>query len=319
MQEQQFIYKNIYGQDCLKDTHLPWPKYAGKVRDVYDLGNELLFISTDRLSAFDRAIALIPHKGEVLNQLSAWWFEKTQDIIANHMLKVPAPQAMSVKKCQPLAIEMVVRGYITGTTNTSLWTLYSQGQREVFGVKLPEGLKKNMRLEKPMLTPTSKSKDHDRPLAINDIQHIPQMTSKLWEQISTVSLALFEFASKELAKHGFIIADTKYEFGLDHQGNLLLIDELHTPDSSRYWELEDWEDSLKTAREPKSFDKELIRLWYKSCCNPYEDKILPEAPPDLVREVSARYINLYERISGKQLKKGHLTCAALSEYLAKKA
>lgn len=313
--QQPFIYEN----NCLKDTHLPWPKYAGKVRDVYDLGSELLFISTDRLSAFDRAIALIPHKGEVLNQLSAWWFDKTQHIIKNHKLKVPAPQVMTVKKCQPLAIEMVVRGYITGTTNTSLWTLYSQGQREVFGVKLPENLKKNTRLAKPMLTPTSKSKDHDRPLEVNDIQHIPHMTPQLWEQMSSAALALFEFASTTLAHHGLIIADTKYEFGLDDQGNLLLIDELHTPDSSRYWEIKEWEDALKTAREPKSFDKELIRLWYKSCCNPYEDKVLPEAPKDLVNEVSERYIDLYERITEQQLKQGHLTCAALSEYLAKKA
>ncbi len=302
-----FIFEDIYGKACLKNTELPWPKYQGKVRDIYDQGEQLLLISTDRLSAFDRAIALIPHKGDVLNQLSAWWFKETEHIIPNHMLDVPAPPAMRVKKCQPLAIEMVVRGYITGSTNTSLWTLYNSGQREFFGVTLPDGVQKNTRLPKPMLTPTSKSKDHDVPLEPIDIQKIPQMTPALWEQMSTAALSLFKFASECLWQQGLIMADTKYEFGLDHDGKLLLIDELHTPDSSRYWEVNDWENALKTAQEPKNFDKELIRLWYKSHCNPYEDKVLPIAPKALVQEVSERYSALYQKLTGTPVGLSSLT------------
>jgi phosphoribosylaminoimidazole-succinocarboxamide synthase len=299
-----FIFENVYGHECLKETHLPWPKYTGKVRDVYDLGTELLFVCTDRLSAFDRALALIPHKGEVLNQLSAWWFNKTHHLVANHLLKVIAPQAMRVKKCRPLAVEMVVRGYITGTTNTSLWTLYSQGQREFFGVTLPQGLQKNQRLPEPMLTPTSKSKEHDQPLALKDIEYIPNMTPVLWQQMAQAALALFNFATELLAAKGLILVDTKYEFGLDENNRLILIDELHTSDSSRYWDSKDWQEALKTAQEPKNFDKELIRLWYKTHSNPYEDAILPAAPEALVSQVSARYLELFERITGEQIHQG---------------
>lgn len=302
MAQPSFIFEDIYGSKCLKETHLPWPKYAGKVRDVYDLGTELLFIATDRLSAFDRAIALIPYKGETLNQLSLWWFNQTKHIINNHVLKVVAPNAMRVKKCRALAIEVVVRGYITGSTNTSLWTLYSEGQRQFFGTNLPDGLTKNTKLPKPILTPTSKSHDHDRPLTLEDIQHIPDLTPALWEQISTKALALFDFATEVLKEKGFILVDTKYEFGLDNEGNLLLIDELHTADSSRFWDYQEWENACKNARDPKSFDKELIRLWYKQHSNPYEDEVLPTAPKELIIEVSQRYQELFERISGERIK-----------------
>ena len=313
MTPKPFIFEDVYGEECLKDTHLPWPKYQGKVRDIYDQGEQLLLISTDRLSAFDRAIALIPHKGDVLNQLSAWWFKETEHIIANHMVDIPAPPAMRVKKCQPLAIEMVVRGYITGSTNTSLWTLYNRGQREFFGVTLPDGMQKNTRLERPMLTPTSKSTDHDEPLEPSDIEYIPHMTPELWQQMSAAALSLFEFASKRLWQQGLIMADTKYEFGLDQDGKLLLIDELHTPDSSRYWEVGDWENALKTTQEPKSFDKELIRLWYKSNSNPYEDAILPVAPEALVCDVSERYAVLYQKLTGENVPESSL--ATLSKLL----
>lgn len=294
-----FVFEDVYGAECLKETHLPWPKYAGKVRDVYDLGTQLLFICTDRLSAFDRNIALIPHKGEALNQLSAWWFNQTQKIIANHMIKQVAPQAMLVQKCQPLAIEVVVRGYITGTTNTSMWTLYAQGQRDFFGARLPDGLQKNERLPTPMLTPTSKDADHDRPLEVSDIKYIPNMTEHLWQEIVLASLRLYNYANDFLASKGLILVDTKYEFGLDQEGKLMLIDEIHTSDSSRYWEWQDWQESLKIAREPKNFDKELLRLWYRANTNPYEDAKLPAAPEALVNEVSQRYLDLFKRITGE--------------------
>jgi phosphoribosylaminoimidazole-succinocarboxamide synthase len=313
---QELIFQDVYGQTCLKDTHFPWPKYSGKVRDIYDLGEKLLLISTDRLSAFDRAIALIPHKGVLLNQLSAWWFARTEHIIANHVLKIPAPPAMIVKKCTPLAIEMVVRGYITGSTNTALWTLYSEGQREFFGTILPDKLSKNSRLPAPILTPTSKDKEHDRPLALKDLAHIPQLTPALWQQMSSAALKLFNFASELLLAKGLILVDTKYEFGLDEQGKLLLIDELHTSDSSRYWDHTDWLAAMQSQREPKSFDKELIRLWYKAHSNPYEDAVLPEAPAELIDEVSQRYLMLYERITGMTIKEEHWSLQSANQLLS---
>ena len=316
--KQDLVFEDIYGFPCLQSTNLPWPKYSGKVRDIYDLGTELLLVSTDRLTAFDRPLALIPHKGQVLNQLSAWWFKETEAIIANHYLDLPAPEIMRVKKCKPLPIEMVVRGYITGSTNTSLWTLYAAGEREFFGLRLPEGLTKNERLPTAILTPTTKSDDHDAPLKPEDIAHIPGLTPALWVQMSEAALALFEHATKVLAEKGLLIADTKYEFGLGEDGRLLLIDELHTPDSSRYWDQKDWEEAQVSGREPRSFDKEVMRLWYREHSNPYEDKVLPKAPSELIATTSQRYQALYQLITDSELKQGPLTCAGLLASLARK-
>jgi len=315
---EEVVYQDVYGSPCLQTTNLPWPKYSGKVRGIYDLGTELLLVSTDRLTAFDRPLALIPHKGQVLTQLSAWWFGETKHIIANHYLDLPAFEVMRVKKCKPLPIEMVVRGYITGSTNTSLWTLYQQGEREFFGVRLPEGLKKNERLNTPILTPTTKSKEHDEPLKEEDLAAIPGLTPKLWEEMQSAALALFQHATQVLAHKDLLIADTKYEFGVDLKGNLCLIDEVHTPDSSRYWEVHDWETALKEGREPRSFDKEVMRLWYRAHCNPYDDKELPIAPPELIHTTSRRYQELFQLVTQRELQRGLLTCAGLSASLAKK-
>lgn len=273
----------------------------GKVRDIYDEGKTLLLVSTDRLSAFDRAICEIPCKGMVLNQLSAWWFDATQQIIPNHLLELPAPNTMRVRKCRVIPIEVIVRGYITGSTNTSLWTLYQQGERDVFGTILPEGLSKNAKLATPILTPTTKSADHDHPLSRADLAHIPDLTPALWAEIETAALALFQFASDYVAQKGLILADTKYEFGLDENNALCLIDEIHTPDSSRYWEYTDWQAALREGRDPASYDKEIIRLWYRERCDPYQVKDLPDAPPELITKVSQRYQDLYTKITDRNL------------------
>jgi len=280
-------------------------KIQGKVRDIYDEGSTLLLVSTDRLSAFDRSICEIPHKGQVLNQLAAFWFSMTQHIIQNHLIEILNPQTMRVKKCTVIPIEVVVRGYITGTTNTSLWTLYQQGERHFFNTELPEGLKKNQKLPRPILTPTTKSHDHDQPIKnLKDLLSLPHLTQDLWNQIELVAFKLFQFANDYLAEKNLILADTKYEFGLDSSGKLCLIDEIHTPDSSRYWEVQDWQEALKNNSEPASYDKEIIRLWYKNHCDPYQIKILPRAPEALIQRLSQRYQTLYQKITGSAL-----TCA----------
>ena len=271
----------------------------GKVRDIYDEGNTLLIISTNRLSAFDRPICDIPCKGVVLNQLAAWWFEKTQSIIQNHVLELPNANSMRVKKCRVLPIEIVIRGYITGSTNTSLWTLYQQGEREVFGNRLPDGLRKNQKLPHPILTPTTKSSEHDRPLNQEDMTKIPHLTPALWEKIKTTALVLYQFANDDLAQKNLLLADTKYEFGLDDSNQLCLIDEIHTPDSSRYWDISEWEQAFAANRDPASYDKEIIRLWYTAHCDPYQIQELPKAPLELIQQVSQRYQALLTKITGK--------------------
>ena len=226
-------------------------KKKGKVRDQYDLGKSLALITTDRQSAFDRVLAAIPFKGQVLNLASAWWFEETKHIIKNHVIDVADPNVIIAKKCKVFPIEFVVRGYITGSTSTSLWTVYNNGDREYCGNTLPEGLKKNQKLEENMLTPTTKEEDHDRPISPSDIVSENWMTQEDWDYCSKKALELFEFGQKKAAEHGMILVDTKYEMGKDEDGNILLIDEIHTPDSSRYWIAGSYEDRIAQGKEPQ--------------------------------------------------------------------
>jgi phosphoribosylaminoimidazole-succinocarboxamide synthase len=274
------------------------PKKKGKVRDQYDLGDNLALITTDRQSAFDRVLAAIPFKGQVLNLASAWWFEETKHIIDNHILDVADPNVIIAKKCEVFPIEFVVRGFITGSTNTSLWTVYNNGDREYCGNILPEGLMKNQKLEENMLTPTTKEEDHDRPISPTDIVNEKWMTQEDWDYCSKKALELFEFGQKKAAQHGMILVDTKYEMGKDKDGNILLIDEIHTPDSSRYWIGDSYEGLIANNKEPQNIDKEFLRLWFVDNCDPYNDKTLPPAPDELVVELSSRYIYLYETITG---------------------
>ncbi len=273
-------------------------KRTGKVRDQYDLGDKIALITTDRQSAFDRVLAAIPFKGQVLNQTSAWWFDKTQNILPNHVINVPDPNVTLAKKCNVIPIEFVVRGYITGSTSTALWTVYNNGNREYCGNALPEGLVKNQKLDSNMLTPTTKEEHHDRPIAPDEIVKEGWMTQKDWDFCSQKALELFAFGQKKASENGMILVDTKYEMGHDSSGNIVLIDEIHTPDSSRYWITETYNERMAAGEEPQNVDKEFLRLWFVDNCDPYNDETLPEAPEELVVELSSRYIYLYESITG---------------------
>lgn len=271
----------------------------GKVRDVYTQKDKLILIATDRYSAFDRNLALIPFKGQVLNQVSRFWFEKTDNIVKNHVLDFPDPNVMAVKKCEVVPVEVIVRGYITGVTNTSLWTLYQKGERNFGGVTLPEGMKKNQKLGRPLITPTTKFEAHDRPLTREEIVNGEMVKESLWKQIEEVAIRLFLRGQEIALQRGLILVDTKYEFGTDSEGNLRLIDEIHTPDSSRYWQAKNYESRIAEGQEPENFDKEFLRIWFKEHCDPYKDEVLPEAPREMVVELSSRYIQIFEQLTGK--------------------
>lgn len=277
-------------------------KYTGKVRDVYNQKDKVILISTDRYSAFDRNLALIPCKGQVLTGVSRFWFEQTKDIVPNHVIDFPDPNVVVGKKCKVLPIEMVIRGYITGVTGTSLWTLYQKGVRDFGDFTLPDGMKKNQKLEEPVITPTTKFEEHDRGLSSKDIIYGGYMTQNQWEKVADISLKLFKRGQEVALKHGLILVDTKYEFGLTEGGEIMLIDEIHTPDSSRYWQAKTYEDRIAKGLEPENFDKEFLRLWFKENCDPYKDEVLPEAPAELVEELSRRYIQIYEQITGDVFK-----------------
>jgi len=286
--------------NCLTATDLKCgEKYEGKVRDRYDTGDKLLLITTDRQSAFDRVLASIPFKGQVLNLTGAWWFDQTKDIVPNHVIDIADPNVTVAKKCDTFPIEFVVRGYITGTSSTSLWTVYNNGSREYCGITFPDGLNKNEKLEQCVLTPTTKEETHDRPISPQEIVSEEWMSSEDWEKASTIALKLFQRGQELASENGLILVDTKYEMGKDADGNITLIDEIHTPDSSRYWIADTFEDRFSNGQEPENVDKEFLRLWFRDNCDPYQDETLPSAPDDLVVELSRRYLYLYEKITGK--------------------
>lgn len=277
-------------------------KKQGKTRDYYIVGDKRILISTDRISAFDSILGHIPHKGQVLTELAAFWFEKTKDIIPNHVLAVPDPNVMIVKNATIVPIEMVVRGYITGVTGTSIWGSYEKGERVIYGVSFPNGLKKNQKLPTPVLTPTTKADSgHDERLTREEIIKRKIVDKKIYEQMEQVTLALFERGTKICKKAGIILVDTKYEFGLLN-GKLILIDEIHTPDSSRFWIQKTYKDRFKKGLEPENFDKEFLRLWYKKRGYTGEGKP-PKMTDDFVQKVSTRYQQIYKKITRKTLKK----------------
>lgn len=279
----------------------PFPHGRGKVRDWFSLpdGRRLL-VATDRLSAFDLVLAAVPHKGQVLNELSAFWFEATRGIVPNHLLEVPDPNVSLVRECEPLPVEVIVRGYITGVTRTSLWTLYAAGERHLYGYRLPEGLRKNDRLPEPLITPTTKAGpgQHDERLTPSEVVERGFVDAATWEAVTAAALALFREGQRRAAEAGYILVDTKYEFGRAPDGAILLIDEVHTPDSSRFWRADDWEEAQRRGREPEPCDKEYVRLWYAR--QGYRgDGPPPPLPEEVVFETSARYIALYEGVTGR--------------------
>ena len=296
-------YRDIISDNlnnCLNYTDLSGvPKYQGKVRDRYDLGDKFALVTTDRQSAFDRVLATIPFKGQVLNQTGAWWFEQTKDIIANHILDIPDPNVTIAEKCKPFPIEFVVRGFMTGSSSTSIWTQYKSGVREYCGISMPEGMRKNEAFSSPIITPTTKEEAHDRPISPKEITQEKWMSKEHWEFASAHALQLFKRGQDLASQNGLILVDTKYEMGLSEDGQILLIDEIHTPDSSRYWLQPSYEKRVEEGREPENVDKEFLRLWFRENCDPYKDETLPKAPDELVIELSVRYIHLYETMTGQ--------------------
>ncbi|MBA4222357.1 MAG: phosphoribosylaminoimidazolesuccinocarboxamide synthase [Methylobacterium sp.] len=275
--------------------------YRGKVRENYDLPDgRRIIIATDRLSAFDRAIACIPFKGQVLTQTARFWFEHTADICPNHVLDYPDPNVVVGKRLDILPVEIVVRGYLAGTTGTSILTMYKQGQREMYGARFPEGLRDNEVLPQAIITPTSKAFDggHDEPLSPAEILEQGLLTKAQWETLSDYALKLFARGQTLAAERGLILADTKYEFGTDAEGRIILADEIHTPDSSRYWFAGSYRERFARGEKPESFDKDFVRNWVAARCDPYNEPI-PEIPDELIEQTSQVYIKAFETITGK--------------------
>lgn len=286
--------------DHARIPELPTP-YFGKVRDCYDLpDNRRILIATDRVSAFDRILASIPFKGQVLTQVARYWFDNTADICANHVLEYPDPNVVIGKRLRVLPVEIVVRGYLAGTTSTSILTRYRKGERVMYGHRFPDGLSDNARLPEPIITPTTKAFDggHDEPLAVDEIVARGLMTDDQWRAVTTAALALFRRGQDMAAERGLILVDTKYEFGTDDAGNILLADEIHTPDSSRFWLADGYQEAFDRGARPPSFDKDVIRAWVDARCDPYNDPI-PEIPPELIETASQTYMNAYQAITGQ--------------------
>lgn len=277
------------------------PPVSGKVRDAFRLpGGLRLLITTDRVSAFDRVLGTIPYKGRVLNLLSAWWFSRTADIVPNHMVSVPDPNAMIVREATPLPIEVVVRGFITGVTSTSLWSLYSRHVPRPYGLELPPGLAKNDRLPHPVITPTTKAEggQHDRPITPAELVASGLVPAELWARIESTALALFSRGQSIAEARGLLLVDTKYELGLI-DGELTLIDEVHTPDSSRYWLADSWQ-ARSPERPPVHLDKELLRqglvaLGYSGDGPP------PPLPDPLRLDLARAYLEAFLRLTGAPL------------------
>ena len=272
---------------------------VGKVRVSYELpDDERLFVTTDRLSAFDRIVAAVPYKGQVLNELAAWWFANTADIVPNHVRGVPDPNVTIGVSAQPLPVEVIVRGHITGVTSTSLWKRYADGERTIYGYELPDGLQQHQQLDTPIITPTTKAEGgaHDEALTCAQVVDDGLVAADLWARVQTAALALFARGQEIAANAGLILADTKYEFGLDPAGQLIIIDEMHTPDSSRFWVAATYAERIANGDDPESLDKEpirraLIAAGYKG------DGPSPDLGPDVTAQTTARYINAFERLT----------------------
>ena len=290
--------------DVLTRTDLPnlGGKYEGKVRDVYDPGDgTLVIVSTDRHSSFDRHIADIPRKGEVLSRASELWFGLTVDIVPNHLIAKPDPNVMIVRKTKPLKIEAVMRGYLTGVTDTSIWTRYQNGERAFGGFTLPDGMKKDTALPAPLFDPTTKEDTHDRNLSREGFITEGIVTAEEYDEVKRLAETLFARGQEYAKSRGLILVDTKYEFGRDEEGRIILIDEIHTPDSSRWWFADSYAERLAQGKPPEFFDKEFLRIWFREHSDPYKDATLPEAPPELIAEMTRRYLDIYERLSGAPL------------------
>lgn len=281
-------------------------RMSGKVREWYSLpGGKRFMVTTDRISAFDVVLASVPWKGQVLNQLSSWWFYETRDIVANHHISSPDPNVSIVREVRPLEVEVIVRGYITGVTSTALWRRYSLGEREIYGYSFPEGLRKNQRLPGPIITPTTKGgpTGHDERLTCAEVVSRGHVPAALWGEVTEAALALYSRGVERAAAAGLILVDTKYEFGVDAGGGLVLIDEIHTPDSSRYWKSGTYDERFEAGLEPECFDKEFVRARYADL-GYRGDGEPPVLPPSVWIEASLLYQSAYEKMTGRVFEPG---------------
>ena len=293
--------------NCLTEALFPeLPGHqSGKVRESYDLPDgRRVMIATDRQSAFDHVLTAVPCKGQVLNQTAMFWFDQTQDICPNHVIEAPDPNIVFGQRLDMLPVEMVVRDYMTGSTDTSIWPMYERGERVLYGHEFPDGLVKNQKLPGTILTPTTKAAqgEHDAPITAIEIVEQNLLSQDQWDKLAELSLAIFARGREIANDNGLILVDTKYEFGLDRDGHITLADEIHTPDSSRYWIADSYAGRLDAGDEPESLDKEFLRLWIRGICDPYKDPI-PEIPAATLMEFSGKYIDLYERVTGLYFQK----------------
>jgi phosphoribosylaminoimidazole-succinocarboxamide synthase len=275
-------------------------RYEGKVRDNYSLKDgRRIIVVTDRISAFDRVLGTLPFKGQVLNQAAAWWFEQTKSVAPNHVLETPDPNVMICTECEPLPVEAVMRGYLTGVSSTAIWTAYEKGARVFCGHKLPDGMQKHQKLPKPILTPSTKALkgDHDLSVSREEILAMGKLTAKEFDQVAEYAMALFAYGQKMCAKQGLILVDTKYEFGKTPDGRIVLIDEIHTPDSSRFWFSNTYEERMAAGADPESFDKEYLRRWLVGQ-GFRGDGPIPHIPDDIRVESARRYIEACDTIRG---------------------
>jgi phosphoribosylaminoimidazole-succinocarboxamide synthase len=290
-------------ENVLTDAHFPdLPgRYArGKVRDNYDLDDgRRIIVATDRQSAFDRILAAVPFKGQVLTQTARFWFEATADIAPNHALAYPDPNVLFARTLRMLPVEIVVRDYLTGTTATSIWTMYASGERQMYGLRLPEGLRRHQKLPQTVLTPTTKAEalGHDLPLSPAEVVTQGLVTDAQWQALEAGALALFSRGKQIAAANGLILVDTKYEFGVDEAGRITLADEIHTPDSSRYWLASSYAERFEAGLDPESLDKDFLRRWIAARCDPYREPI-PQIPQATLVEFAERYITLFETVTG---------------------
>lgn len=274
----------------------------GKVRDNYDLADgRRVLIATDRQSAFDQVLAAVPFKGQVLTATARFWFDRTADIVPNHVLAYPDPNVTVAKRLSMLPVEVVVRDYLTGSTATSIWPMYRAGGRNLYGYRLPDGLRINQKLPETLITPTTKGADgaHDEPITAAEIVARGLLPQPVWDEVAARALALFERGRSLAATRGLILVDTKYEFGFDENGRVLLADEVHTPDSSRYWRLETYQERFAIGEDPEALDKEFLRRWIVARCDPYREPI-PVIPAETLIAFSQRYVMLYETVTGER-------------------
>ncbi|AKU96922.1 Phosphoribosylaminoimidazole-succinocarboxamide synthase [Labilithrix luteola] len=275
-------------------------KYEGKVRDNYSRGDRRFIVVTDRISAFDRILGTIPFKGQVLNQLAAWWFEKTKDVAKSHYIGTPDPNVLECVECKPLPVEMVVRAYITGSTSTSMWTHYQEGKRTFCGHALPEGLVKNQKLERAILTPATKAPlgEHDISASREEILARGEITADDFDRAAEMVMKLFAVGQKLCAERGLILVDTKYELGKTASGEIVLIDEIHTPDSSRYWMANTYDERFTAGLDPEPLDKDFVRRYYTALGYRGDGEPAP-LPPEVRVGAAKRYIEAYERVTGE--------------------